>query len=1479
MAMDAPALILEHLGTSDGLPQSTVFATLQDSQGFVWLATEDGLVRYDGSELVRYAYRRDQHGSLPGNYIYQIAEDHHHDLWIAIKDAGLARYNRATNDFTVYRHDARNPDSLASDSVRAVLVDEQDHVWIGTSDAGLDMLDIRSGRIEHLRHDDGNASSLSANQISTLALDHSGGLWVGTAVGLDRWLPVRHAFLHWRHIDGDQSSLSGKQVLAVLEDHHGSVWVGTFGGGLTQIDPAGRIVRSFHHDGKQPSSLASDDVRALLEDRAGHLWVGTADGLDLLDSAGGRFTHYRHQESDPESLRDSFVLSLYEDETGLVWIGTQAGGVSRWNPRSWELGAHRPSWLGNRLVTAFADAGKGLVWVASDGGGLERFDDDSGKATPIDQVLGRHNALGESRVMSLHRDRHGMLWIGTLASGLRKLSVDGRIDAIPAKLGDPHALSAAGVMTVFESRDDRIWVGLYGGGVNVIDPRSGLIRQLPYGTAPGAVSAPNVRAIAEDADGDLWIGTDGGGLDLARADGSVVAVYRHDPNNPASLPSNRVYAVSVDARGRVWVATDGGGLALVTGSARDPASIGFKIFSREQGLSSDSLYSVLPDAHGQLWLSGNSGLIRFDPDSGNIKTFHHEDGLQGEEFDSGASALLSNGRLCFGGPGGFNIFDPQRISEAHEPPRLALTQVEVLGAPAPQSTPYWLLHRVDLGYRASIVSFDVSVLDFSSPRHNRVAYRVMGLTDKWIDLGAQHRLTLTNLDPGDHLLEVRAANSDSVWSDAPLRLLIHKQPAPWRSTAAYALYALLALVLIANGVRLQRVKIRRIQREHERLESEVALRTRELLESNRQLAEAMQARSRFLDRMSHELRTPMNGVVGMTELLERTQLSAAQTRLTRTIRSSARVLLQILNDLLDLSKANSGKMGLEELPLDLVEIVEECASLFDGESKGVDLITCLPPAQSLQLHGDPLRIRQILINLISNAFKFTQRGEIVVRAELEPDETSSQSIKLVLTVQDTGIGMDAATVEKIFEPFTQADESITRRYGGSGLGLAICRELVELMGGTISVQSQLHVGSTFRATLPLRCQPAEQTSPSLPACRTRILARRPALATSLAAHAEALGLRLLSAQPPASAPDLNGDELILLDADSYADQLANLIRRACTSRTKLVLVADVATVEQHCQLTNQHCHIAWLVKPVRREALLAGVRQVLEIAAPRSTPLQQPGHQTAAHSAARRGHVLLVEDEPVNAAVARGYLEALGCSCVWVTNGSDAMARSSTERFDLILMDLSMPQMDGFAAVRLMRLRAGSERVPIIALSARDAHQYRDACLEAGMNDMLEKPYTLDQCGQLLQQWIPAAADQVASANVSAAHTAVTDQNPLAAVDPSAVVHLRTLRTDGASDLYSELVELFHRTSSQALLQLRTSLSQADLATAAAICHRLSAAAANVGALRFAHDLRRLEQHCRSGAPSLIRPLHQRLLAAYPSLIDELMRTSHRATA
>jgi len=1360
-AADSPPLILEHLTTADGLPQGTVFVTLQDSQGFVWLGTEDGLVRYDGHELFRYAHSRGARSGLPGNYIQTLVEDAHGDLWVAVKDAGVARWNRASDSFTVYRHDPQDLNSISSDAVHALLVGSDGRIWIGSSDSGIDILEPASGRMTHLRHDPADPRSLGDDRIFSLTPAHGGAVWVGTEAGLDRWQPDSAGFVHLRHEPGKPQSLSGDQVSHLHEDAHGAIWVGTLDGGLNRLDREGRVVEVFRHDPQKPASLANDDVRAVLEDHAGHLWIGTADGLDLLDRATGQFTHYRRDASDAESLRDSFIMSLYEDPSGLVWIGTRAGGVSRWNPRSWELGGHRPDWLGDKLVTAFADGPDNAVWVASRGGGLVLFDEATGRATGIDAITGRRNAIGDARVMSLRQDRHGTLWIGTMAGGVRKLDSHWRLQTIAAKPGEAHSLSADGIMTIYEAADGHMWIGTHGGGANVIDPATGLVRQLPFGSGAGEVSAPNVSAIAEDRNGNVWIGTDGGGLDLARADGAVIKVYRHDPRDPGSLPANTVYALAVDARNRLWAATDGGGLALAEGSPLSPDTIHFRTVSLEEGLASDTVYGLLTDASDHVWLSSDSGLARYDPASGAVKTWHRQHGLQGEEYNYGAYFRLRDGRLAFGGPGGFNIFDPARLSASRQAPRLALTHVEIMGVPVSGATPAWLLGRIAVDYRANIVSLEFGALDFNSPRRNRLAYRMGGLTDRWIDLGNQHRITLTNLDPGEHLLEVRAANADSVWS-APLRLRIHREPAPWRSPWAYTLYALAALALIGYRLRLQKIRFERVVRQREQLEAEVALRTRELVDTNRQLEEAAQAKSNFLDRMSHELRTPMNGVVGMTELLERTGLSGTQARLTQTIRSSARVLLQIVNDLLDLSKINAGKVELEELPLDLRTILEECTGLFAGavESRNLELVVC-PPRGAPGVCGDPLRIRQILMNLVGNAVKFTQRGRIVVTADVQVQ--SADRAMLRVAVADTGIGMNAATIARIFSPFTQADESTTRRFGGTGLGLAICRELAELMGGSISVESQLNVGSTFVLTLPLKI------GATLP----------------------------LTSAAPAPAP--------------------------------------------------------------KADTLL-------------------------------KGHVLLVEDEPVNAAVAQGYLEVLGCTSVWVKDGAEAVARAGADGFDLILMDLSMPTMDGFATTRLIRERAGpGPRVPIVALTAHNTTSYRDSCLQAGMDDILSKPCTLVECAEVLRHWLPDAASeraaetilrQTGEPDVPAPHqTPNSSSDDLTQVDDVAVARLRDLRGGGRSDLYSRLVELFETGSAETLSALRTALEAADLASAAALSHKLASSAANVGAVSFGKTTRELEQVCGAGDAARARVLFAHLATAHPALLQELQSLRLRATA
>lgn len=788
IAEQSPA-VFEHLSTVDGLPQGTVLATMQDSQGFLWLGTEDGLVRYDGHRLVRYGYLRGAADGLPGNYIQAIAEDAHHDLWVAVAGGGIARWNRATDKFTVFRHkSSAGSDSLASDAVAALLIDDSGRVWIGTADSGLDILDPSTGRFEHLHHDPMRSDSLVDNRVRLLAQGPGGVIWVGTDGGIDRLLPGSLAFLHCppAPLAGDSS----EQTLALYVDPSGVVWQGVRDGGLISRDSSGRITGHFRHGATSPTSLANDNVRAILQDSDGHLWVGTEAGLDMLDRATEQFVHYTHQDRDSASLADSYVMSLYQDADGLLWVGTRVGGVDRLNPRSWNFGNHHPDWLEHRMVTAFADASEDRVWIASLRGGLVRFDPRTGQHEDIDRIVGRKLALGDQRVTSLEVDHSGTLWIGTLTAGLLSLSTHGQLKAVRVAPSSEQGLSAPGIMSLHAARDGRIWIGTYGGGANVLDPSNGRIAQLPFGSGiNGAVSSRNVSAFGEEPSGNIWIATDGGGLDLADSTGRVLRVFRHMDDDASSLPGNTVYGVTVDSTGQVWVGTDGG-LARVLGSSTRPDAIHFEVFGH-----AEPVYGVVPDASGRLWMSGNAGLTRYDPQTGIFRTYHVQHGLQGEEFDEGAYRRLHDGRLAFGGPSGFNLFLPQSIQDSSVPPRVALTEVDVAGAPLQSPKPYWLLDQIGVDANARIITFGFAALNFTSPEHNRLSYRLPNFSDHWIDLGTDHAVTLTDLGAGDHVLEVRAATADSAWSKQPLRITIHKAPPVWASFPAKLGYLTLALAL------------------------------------------------------------------------------------------------------------------------------------------------------------------------------------------------------------------------------------------------------------------------------------------------------------------------------------------------------------------------------------------------------------------------------------------------------------------------------------------------------------------------------------------------------------------------------------------------------------------------------------------------------------------------------------------------------------
>ena len=369
----APArpMYFEHLTMRDGLSQSVVEGFLQDSQGYLWLATESGLDRYDGNSLRVYRRERGNPHALASDYIWTIAEDARADLWLATDGGGVAHWQRRSDQFELFRHDPARPDSLGSDSVRALLIDSSGSIWAGTLDRGLDLLDPATGSARHFRHRDDDPRSLAADAVFVLYRDRAGRVWVGTDGGLSRYDPATGGFVNYGKSD-DGAGLSDLQVRAIREDHTGALWIGTMRGGLDRLEPGSGRVTPFRHDPANPHSLSHDRVSAILEDAAQRLWVGTPDGLNLFDPASESFVRYGNDPSNPQSLRSSYVMfnALYQDRGGVLWVGTRGGGASHWNPDSWSLGHYRSAAFHDVDVGGFADDGAGRVWVGTIGAGL-----------------------------------------------------------------------------------------------------------------------------------------------------------------------------------------------------------------------------------------------------------------------------------------------------------------------------------------------------------------------------------------------------------------------------------------------------------------------------------------------------------------------------------------------------------------------------------------------------------------------------------------------------------------------------------------------------------------------------------------------------------------------------------------------------------------------------------------------------------------------------------------------------------------------------------------------------------------------------------------------------------------------------------------------------------------------------------------------------------------------------------------------------
>jgi serine phosphatase RsbU (regulator of sigma subunit)/ligand-binding sensor domain-containing protein len=810
-------LEFERLSLEQGLSQSVVTCILQDSRGFLWFGTLDGLNKYDGYSFTIYKHEAQNANSLSDNSITAIYEDHLGRLWIGTRD-GLNCFDRKTERFTHYRHDPANPHSLSHNNITAIREDRtnsENWLWVGTLGGGLNLFDRAAQQFFHYLPGANNPNgptgvALSSNEVRAIHFDKAGAMWVGTSEGLNRLvlekrdgvMPPPVQITHFKNNPNDPNSLSHNLVWAIYEDRTGYLWLATFGGGLNKFDPVSGQFKRYTHDPANANSLSHNTVRPICEDPLrGTLWIGTSGGLDEFDTTTETFVHHKHDPANSNSLSNNDVWSVYEDKSGTLWAGTYGGGINKFSEAKEKFVHYKndptnPNSLGHNMVMSICEDRTGTLWVGTGGGGLYQYEARKQRFIRYRHDPANPHSLSNNGVAAIYEDKSGTLWIGT-GEGLDKFDhARRRFVHYRHDPSDPTSLSAKGVSTIYEDHNGTLWIGTGIGGLNKLDRATGRFTRYQYDPAnANSLSDNMVYAVYEDAAHELWIGT-AGGLNKFDRVAERFSRYQHDPANPHSLSNNRVFSLYADSS-TLWIGTWGGGLDKF-----DKATGRFAHFTEKDGLPNGVIYGILGDPalrDGNLWLSTNNGLSEFNPHAKAFRNYNADDGLQSNEFNQGASFKNKNGEMFFGGINGFNRFYPEKVKNNPHAPPIVLTAFKKFDKLVKLDTSIAEIKRIKLSYRDNFFSFAFAALDYTNPEKNQYAYKLEGFDEDWIYCGTRRYASYTNLDGGTYVFRVKGANSDGVWNERGIALHVIVTPPFWKTWWFVSLSTLL-LAFLGYGI-------------------------------------------------------------------------------------------------------------------------------------------------------------------------------------------------------------------------------------------------------------------------------------------------------------------------------------------------------------------------------------------------------------------------------------------------------------------------------------------------------------------------------------------------------------------------------------------------------------------------------------------------------------------------------------------------------
>ncbi|MBQ4879006.1 response regulator [Pseudoalteromonas luteoviolacea] len=1333
------------LTAEDGFVSSEIYSIIQDQQGMLWFGTaENGVMRYDGRKVTLFEFDSESVNGLSHNDAGNLMIDRNGIIWIGTWGGGANRYNPKTGKFENYYHDKNVPGSISANRIQSLYHDLDGTIWLGSYDNGLNKY-IGPDNFEHVKKTENGNNGLSHNRVWDIENSDIDNLWVATSYGLNLYNKVEGTFEYFFPDPNNKTPTGANEIRHVLKSSQGNVYVGTQKGPFIFNSQDYSFSRIGFVNGQHLGQ-----VNSIIEDHEGYIWFVTSRGVFRRDENSERLVQLDLEQN-------SGMRIIFEDSANTLWVTNELHGILKLVPHRKFKSIDNPELSAPNGIAADKH---GDVLIANSASQLFKWDvSESTLKALFPPVFTKDNGFELNRLLErpvLLLDKNNIVWMAQ-DEGLVRFDLNTmQSTLISYPKSDPSYSEFREIRALSVDKDGHLWVGTYKNGVYIYNPKLNEFKHLgeEYG-----LSHPEVLTIYKDKSQNIWVGT-GNGVNLwvDEAKGFKSFVNTKDSDN--SLLGSIVQDIYETQNGYIWIATQQG-LNLYKKDSNT-----FTHFNTQSGLPSSLIRSISDDEKGNLWLTTNKGITKLNPNTGKVTNFDSQNGLLGLNYYPSSLVKAQNNTLFTNSQRGIEYFSTLTTQTTIEEPELVLTGFNKMGVPVKLDTPYSYVENINISYLDYIFSFEFSVLDYLSPNKNIYAYKLEGYDDNWIEIGNRNTASFTNLDGGSYQFKVKATNSSGEWGEKVLSINVYVSPPPWKTWWAYSLYALFVVsgvvMVIYLRTKLQKAEIRRQKQFVVALEQQVSEKTASLETQARKLEgalkkaeEATRLKSEFLANMSHEIRTPMNGVIGMLDLLKCSGLTQEQSHSVNIASTSAHSLLSLINDILDFSKIEADKLELEFVDFDLREHLESLSEsmALAAQEKGVSIVLDFSDIKEPMIQSDPGRIRQVVTNILSNAIKFTESGEIVLSASLDEDNNTGNCI-FSCNVSDTGIGIPEEKLATLFDSFIQVDASTTRKYGGTGLGLSITKRLCQLLGGDVDVTSQVGIGSCFSIQCSVKKSHIENViNPDFSKLNITMLLVDPNTSSNNAIkkQLEFWGVSVLEA--------LNADQALrILNKDSIdlilfnktltglsGELMAKEIKsKASFKHIKLIMMTHLA--EHFEAIHNSSVKLdGYFTKPTTKKDLLKAlstVTETLDSAAHVSKATVHNNTDKFINTFSKDTRILLVEDNKVNQIVALRTLDSLNLIVDVAENGLEALEKlkevAAGSEYSIILMDCQMPIMDGYETTKNIReSNAGPQNsnIPIIAMTANAMQGDKQKCLDAGMDDYITKPIEANKVFEKLEYW------------------------------------------------------------------------------------------------------------------------------------------------